>query len=117
MVAESKFSRAAIHRVGALEVRLDSGSCFILAPVLPVADVEDREKTSGGDEGHIRCPKCGWTPHSKDRWQCSCRYVWNTFDTGGVCPGCLKQWELTKCLSCHQWSAHSDWYPKTDKTL
>jgi hypothetical protein len=68
----------------------------------------------GGDagEGRIRCPLCRWEPRAWDRWQCTaCRHIWNTFDTGGVCPGCLKQWTETMCLRCHKWSAHSAWYP------
>lgn len=91
---------------------MDSRSRITEAPALPGAEVEDREHVSGGGEGRIRCPKCGWTPRSGDRWRCSCLYVWNTFDTGGICPNCLKQWADTMCLSCHEWSPHSDWYPK-----
>ncbi len=33
----------------------------------------------------IRCPLCGWQPPKLARWMCKCRYIWNTFDTGGVC--------------------------------
>jgi hypothetical protein len=71
-----------------------------------------RDKDAGGSESRIRCPLCHWEPRADDRWACSCLYSWNTFDTGGVCPGCLKRWAMTMCLSCHKWSAHSDWYPK-----
>ncbi len=66
----------------------------------------------GGGEGEIRCPLCGWAPEGKDRWMCRCSHSWNTFDTGGVCPNCLYQWEYTQCLDCHGWSPHSAWYPK-----
>jgi hypothetical protein len=83
----------------------------------PVADPTetwtDLEKSSSGhgnDESGIRCPLCKWRPRAHDRWACKCGYIWNTFDTGGVCPGCLYQWKITACLSCHQYSAHSDWY-------
>ncbi|HNV71731.1 MAG TPA: hypothetical protein PKO06_18645, partial [Candidatus Ozemobacteraceae bacterium] len=67
----------------------------------------------------IRCPKCGWQPQAEDRWLCChrigpydacCGHVWNTFDTRGKCPNCHYQWTVTACLSCHQWSAHEDWY-------
>jgi hypothetical protein len=68
--------------------------------------------TTEGGGGDIRCPLCGWTPAAEDRWMCRCRHSWNTFDTGGVCPGCLFQWANTQCLACHGWSLHSDWYPK-----
>jgi hypothetical protein len=68
---------------------------------------------SGGGDGRIKCPLCAWQPRAEDRWMCTdCRHLWNTFDTGGVCPGCLRQWTVTMCLACHKWSAHSDWYPK-----
>ena len=58
----------------------------------------------------IRCPLCGWHPAAQDRWYCNCGHSWNTFDTGGVCPGCLFQWTVTQCLKCHQFSLHSKWY-------
>ena len=71
--------------------------------------VED--STDRGNGGpRIRCPKCGWTPRAEDRWMCKCGHVWNTFDTGGVCPSCLYQWKITACLRCHEWSPHSEWY-------
>lgn len=66
---------------------------------------------AGGPKGpRIRCPRCGWRPRAQDRWMCHCHHVWNTFDTGGVCPGCLYQWKITQCLACGQMSPHSDWY-------
>jgi hypothetical protein len=58
----------------------------------------------------IRCPKCKWQPRKNDRWACTCGHMWNTFDTGGVCPGCMHQWKDTQCPQCHQWSPHSEWY-------
>jgi hypothetical protein len=58
----------------------------------------------------IRCPKCAWVPQASDRWQCSCEFVWNTFDTQGRCPSCDRRWEDTQCLACHRWSRHVDWY-------
>ena len=69
------------------------------------------EVTSKGPSGpRIRCPLCGWRPPNLPLWICSCRHVWNTFDTGGVCPACLYHWTVTQCLACHQLSPHSDWY-------
>jgi hypothetical protein len=58
----------------------------------------------------IRCPMCGWQPRAHDRWACMCGRVWNTFDTGGVCPGCMYQWKVTACPACGRFSPHSDWY-------
>jgi len=66
---------------------------------------------SGGQSGiRIRCPRCEWEPCAQDRWVCKCKHVWNTFETGGVCPACLFQWQVTQCLRCKEYSAHSDWY-------
>jgi hypothetical protein len=58
----------------------------------------------------IRCPKCEWQPQPDDVWGCECGNNWHTFDTGGVCPSCIRQWPSTQCLSCLEWSAHSSWY-------
>jgi hypothetical protein len=60
----------------------------------------------------INCPKCRWVPDPADRWECrpGCGHVWNTFDTRGVCPSCVKVWELTQCLACLRLSPHEDWY-------
>ena len=58
----------------------------------------------------IRCPRCAWEPGPHDRWQCNCLYLWNTFETGGVCPGCNYQWLETMCPRCRIWSPHRDWY-------
>jgi len=74
-----------------------------------IAPVEKQEER-GVKGPRIRCPLCGWKPHPSDLWSCSCGQEWHTFDTGGVCPECLTQWAETQCLSCHAWSAHSDWY-------
>lgn len=61
----------------------------------------------------IWCPGCEWRPKPSSRWICSpsgCGHVWNTFDTGGVCPACEKIWKTTACLSCHNSYPHQDWY-------
>lgn len=75
--------------------------------ITPDHEVE-RDREPAGPR--IRCPLCGWSPRKGDRWSCTCGHVWNTFDTGGVCPACLQQWNETQCLKCGRWSAHSDWY-------
>ena len=59
----------------------------------------------------IRCPLCRWRPLRSSRWWCDrCGTSWNTFDTGGVCPGCAYRWLVTACLECSRWSRHADWY-------
>ena len=65
---------------------------------------------SGGGNGRLRCPICAWEPQSDSVWMCHCKHLWNTFDTGGVCPSCLTQWSYTACVKCGSWSPHSDWY-------
>lgn len=73
------------------------------------------------DFSRIRCPLCRWQPRKSSRWYCSdagfpefffggCGTQWNTFDTGGRCPGCGHQWIWTSCLRCGQNSKHVDWY-------
>ena len=79
------------------------------APVEPGKEI-DEEKGHEPSGPQIRCPLCGWKPRKEDRWMCACGHIWNTFDTGGVCPACLHQWTTTQCLACHHWSAHSEWY-------
>ena len=74
-----------------------------------IPTVEDTPGTGSGGP-RIRCPKCKWSPGPDHLWRCRCGFTWNTFDTGGVCPGCLYQWKDTQCPQCKQWSAHSDWY-------
>lgn len=72
---------------------------------------EEQTGTGSGLTGpRIRCPLCDWEPPPDELWACSCGHHWHTFDTGGVCPACIKQWETTQCLQCGAWSAHSDWY-------
>jgi hypothetical protein len=66
-------------------------------------------------EPEIYCPLCTWRPVGSSRWLCSprmggCGTQWNTFWTGGICPGCSCRWEITVCLACKQFSLHEDWY-------
>ena len=77
----------------------------------PVKAPGTDEKDYAGPTGpQIRCPLCEWKPQPDDMWSCACGHEWHTFDTGGVCPSCVRQWPSTQCLSCSGWSAHSDWY-------
>ena len=72
-------------------------------------EVEEHRDT-GITGPRIRCPLCGWQPPADALWSCRCGHLWNTFDTGGVCPKCTFRWMSTQCPSCKGWSAHSDWY-------
>ena len=74
----------------------------------------DNQKDPGGAGHRIRCPRCSWEPRPEDRWCCSCLHVWNTFETRGVCPACMRQWQETQCLRCNEWSPHDDWYAEDD---
>ena len=69
--------------------------------------LEDDDKTR---RAKIRCPRCAWVPGATDRWMCSCGFMWNTFDTHGLCPACQYQWKDTACPACCEWSPHDDWY-------
>ena len=71
------------------------------------------------DTARIYCPRCHWRPSSTSLWQCArqlggCGWVWNTFDTRGVCPKCSGVWEITACHACKQFSIHNDWYHDDD---
>lgn len=65
----------------------------------------------------IKCPKCNWVPNQEYYWLCTCGQTWNTFSTYGVCPNCSKNWNITMCLSCGQYSAHSEWYQNSNYIL
>ena len=78
---------------------LESRHLIIVAATPTVADPEIEtdvtdEKQVDDSGPRIRCPICGWVPKKTDLWWCTCRHVWNTFDTGGVCPACLHRWTL-----------------------
>ena len=102
---------------GALSVHCgtnDRVSVFFRKPPGPRdPDVLKQVLDSAGLSGRprrIRCPLCQWQPRKRDRWQCRCGTVWNTFDTRGLCPRCQHQWTQTMCLACHRWSEHEHWY-------
>jgi hypothetical protein len=64
----------------------------------------------------IHCPSCRWKPGTAARWSClpRCGTSWNTFATGGLCPGCGVRWHRTQCLSCGVVSEHRAWYHDPD---
>jgi hypothetical protein len=69
---------------------------------------DDKADDRGGSR--IRCPNCAWEPGREAHWACACLHVWNTFETGGICPACQRQWLETQCPKCHVWSPHLAWY-------
>lgn len=75
----------------------------------------------GLDNIRIRCPKCDWEPDGQPYWMCECGTQWDTFSTGGRCPGCGKVWEYTQCIlfagGCDAWSPHLDWYENLDNVV
>lgn len=74
----------------------------------------DETEDAARKRPRIRCPRCAWRPRAHDRWQCYCGFVWNTFDTGGVCPDCGFTHLDTMCLACARWSKHAAWYAEED---
>jgi len=66
----------------------------------------------------IYCPLCIWKPLPSSEWGCLpvCGHLWNTFDTGGVCPQCDEHFEQTQCLRCKQFSPHRQWYHDADSS-
>ncbi len=86
-------------------------------------DAIDQMKDEESEFRRIRCPLCRWQPNPWSNWVCDdcdypenffegCGMEWNTFETGGLCPGCGHQWRWTSCLNCEGWSLHEDWYAK-----
>jgi len=87
--------------------------------ILKILDPDENESKTA----RIRCPHCKWQPNKASRWFCAdcdapeyfyggCHTSWNTFETGGICPGCAHRWIWTSCLRCGEWSRHEDWYEK-----
>jgi Zn-dependent protease len=57
------------------------------------------------------CPVCKMSPPMGDYWRCSqCGQLFDTFQTGAVCPRCGSRFDQTRCLDCgnvrpmHEWS-------------
>ncbi|MHA1230528.1 MAG: hypothetical protein ACTSRP_12690 [Candidatus Helarchaeota archaeon] len=62
-----------------------------------------------------RCPSCGWTPNKSAKWQCNkCNTIFNTFETGGICPQCGEFFKKTQCLFCGACYPFEDWYEEDD---
>jgi len=55
--------------------------------IVPDRELGEERKPGRSEPPRIRCPLCDWSPGKEDEWFCTCGHQWNTFDTGGVCPG------------------------------
>jgi Zn-dependent protease len=59
------------------------------------------------------CPACHASPVIGEFWVCDeCRCRFDTFETLAECPRCLKRFEQTMCLECHQKNSIMDWFPR-----
>jgi hypothetical protein len=105
---------------------VDYGVLRRATPEVIVTTLDREGPGEAGTTRAIRCPLCEWQPRPSSRWACAdcpipeaffggCGAVWNTFDTGGVCPGCLHAWQWTLCLACGGWSLHDDWYVEDEE--
>jgi hypothetical protein len=103
-----------VRLVGDIRSTLDSFDADERYRAQQLRSVDERREHASAD-ARQRCPSCRWVPLESDRWACSCGQTWNTFDTGGRCPNCDKQWETTACLSCKATAAHQDWYVQAEK--
>jgi Zn-dependent protease len=60
---------------------------------------------------NFACPTCKMSPPSGYYWRCSkCGQLFDTFESGAVCPNCHARFDVTRCLDCgalhpmHEWS-------------
>jgi Zn-dependent protease len=65
------------------------------------------------------CPVCQVAPPQGDYWGCGkCQKPFDTFATGGLCPNCNTQYNVTSCPECgslrpmNEWAAASNIPPK-----
>ncbi|MHA1270474.1 MAG: hypothetical protein ACTSPY_11845 [Candidatus Helarchaeota archaeon] len=62
-----------------------------------------------------RCPGCGWIPTKDARWQChKCDAIFNTFETGAICPDCGIIFKKTQCILCGGCFPYDDWFEDGD---
>lgn len=56
------------------------------------------------------CPHCGAHPPAAPLWVCgNCRTQFDTFEHGGICPGCGQSFPVTACPDCHRSSPIDRW--------
>lgn len=90
-------------RAAAVEVLLAMGHPHALLVPPEDLDFAFRESVRGVTP---QCPRCHWRSDGGAHWACTCKHIWNTFETYGVCPVCGHRWADTRCPSCSRWSKH-----------
>lgn len=59
------------------------------------------------------CPGCRTAPPIGNFWKCTqCSQMFDTFQTGAVCPHCGTRFDTTRCLHCLERSPLSEWVAK-----
>jgi Zn-dependent protease len=75
------------------------------------AGVAIRERENARPRPGFACPACGTPPVAGKFWRCGkCNTVFDTFETGGTCPGCGNPFPTTECGNCRQRSPISLWH-------
>ena len=58
----------------------------------------------------FRCPNCHTKPLLGERWRCDlCGQMFDTFQTGAVCPHCSKHFPQTMCGDCGKFFPMNEW--------
>ena len=58
----------------------------------------------------LKCPNCKTAPPIGPFWGCAgCQQSFDTFETGGRCPHCGAQYDVTTCLDCRRSSSQQEW--------
>ena len=56
------------------------------------------------------CPSCKTPPAIGEAWRCGrCKQMFDTFETGGVCPHCGTQYAATGCMECGKQHPINEW--------
>jgi Zn-dependent protease len=69
-----------------------------------------RERENLRPRPGVACPACGRPPLVGRFWTCAqCNTPFDTFETGGVCPQCGHQYDVTECFACRQRTSIHRW--------
>lgn len=65
-----------------------------------------------------RCPACHEAPPIGAFWRCGCGMSFDTFVSGGVCPTCLRAYDVARCPFCGRVAQFDRWeMPFTPATI